>query len=394
MVRRPLLALALGLVVALVAFPRPAFAFPELQPVATGLAFPTNLAFASDGRVFFTEKDTGNVRVLEDGALLPQPFATFAVDTKVNETGLLGIALHPDFPEEPWVYVYYSDPAGGRNRLVRVRADGDVGVERETLLDLLPTTNGWHNGGDMTFGPDGDLYLVTGDGHVGARAQDPQDLGGKVLRLDPDGTIPADNPFGPDAAAYAIGIRNSFGLCFDPTSGDLWETENGPSSHDEVNLIEAAANYGWPEQLGPGGEPTFVDPVLDFPEEIVPTGCAVVEGALWFGDAGGNLHRATIASDGVSSEETIATFPSLVTDVARAPDGSLWVATSDAIYRTELAGPSASGAPTSRTVTPAPTAAPAERPTGVRSGAGVIILLVLIGGLLLVRARLSRRSGG
>jgi glucose/arabinose dehydrogenase len=204
--------------------------------VATGLAFPTNLAFAPDGRVFFTEKDTGNVRILQGDRVLPEPFAALPVDG-VGEKGLLGIALDPGFPDEPWVYIYYSDSTDGRNRLVRIRADANHGTERRTLLDLLPTVNGYHNGGDLAFGPDGKLYVVTGEAHEAERAQDPSDLGGKVLRMNADGSVPHDNPFGAGNPVYAIGIRNSFGLCFDPGSGLLWETENGPSSDDEVNLI-------------------------------------------------------------------------------------------------------------------------------------------------------------
>jgi glucose/arabinose dehydrogenase len=377
-----------------------ASASPTFQPLATGLAFPTNVAFAPDGRVFFTEKDTGRVRIMRDGRLLPDPFATLPVDGG-GEKGLLGIALDPAFPAEPWVYVYYSDATDHRNRLVRIRAEGDVGTERQTLLDLLPTVNGYHNGGDLAFGPDGKLYVVTGEAHEAERAQDPNDLGGKVLRLNPDGTVPADEPFGPRSPVYALGIRNSFGICFDPGSGGLWETENGPSSDDEVNRIVAGKDYGWPEQLGPGGAPAYVDPVLDFEDVIVPTGCAVTDGVLYFGDFHGDLHRLvipTIGSDAPTSEEdVVATFDSGVTDVAVVPPGlpdggALYVVTSDAIYRATVvptspvpASPSAGSAPT-------PSQSPGEPLSGLRSGAGIVVLAVILGALFLVRARLSRRS--
>jgi glucose/arabinose dehydrogenase len=375
----------------LVVLAPPAGAFQEFEPVATDLAFPTNLAFSADGRVFFTEKDSGNVRILQEDRVLPEPFSTLPVDGG-GEKGLLGIALDPGFPEEPWVYVYYSDAADGRNRLVRIRAEGDVGTERRTLLELLPTVNGYHNGGDLAFGPDGKLYVVTGEAHEAARAQDPNDLGGKILRLNPDGSFPADNPFGPTSPVFALGIRNSFGLCFDPGSGALWETENGPSSDDEVNQIRAGQNYGWPDQLGPGGAPGFVDPVLDFPEVIVPTGCAFAHGAVWFGDYHGELHRATLDSDG-ARQESVRTFDAGIADVARGPDGSLWVATVDAIYR-EAGAVSASPSPTGSRSSPAPTAGPEEPLSGLRSGAGIVVLLLILGALFLVRSRLMRRSRG
>ncbi len=356
----------------LLVLPAHAGAQEGFEAVATGLAFPTNVAFAPDGRVFFTEKETGNIRILEDGRVIEEPFATLPVDARVNEVGLLGIALHPVFPDGPWVYAYYSDPTLGLNRLVRIRAAGNEGAEIEPLLDLLPTVNGWHNGGDMTFGPDGMLYLAVGEGHEAERAQDAADLGGKILRIAPDGSIPADNPLGPASYSYAIGIRNSFGLCFDPATGDLWETENGPTSHDEVNRIVGGANYGWPRQLGPGGDPPFVDPVLDFPEEIVPTGCAVsADGSgLYFGDARGALHRADLPDP--AEDDVVALFDGIVTDVARAPDGAIWVVTADAIYRS-------AGEPSGA---PAPGTGSRTGPviwTGAVVAAALVLLLLLVG---------------
>ncbi len=312
---------------------------PDLpvRAVAEGLAFPTNLAFAPDGRMFFTEKDTGRVRVIQDGRVVPDPFVELPVEGGA-ERGLLGIALHPAFPHEPWVYLYLSDAADGRNRLVRVRAEGNRGVETEVLLDLLPAVTGYHNGGDLAFGPDGKLYLVTGEAHDPQRAQDPGDLGGKVLRLNPDGTIPPDNPFGPESPVFSMGLRNSFGLCFDPESGALWETENGPDAWDELNRIEAGANYGWPDHLGPGGGPSYVDPVLAFEEVIVPTGCAFLGGRLYFGDFRGDLHEVRPAPPGdpaAAGERVVARLGTGITDVAPGPDGALYVATASSILRVE-----------------------------------------------------------
>ena len=359
---------------------------PLIEPVARNLAFPTNIAFAPDGRIFFTEKETGNVRIIRDGGLLPHPFVHLSVEGSA-ERGLLGIALDPNFERQPWVYLYYSEAGGASNRIVRVRAEGDSAAEIDPLITLLPAVAGYHNGGDLAFGPDGKLYAVTGEAHDPERAQDPNDLGGKVLRLDPDGSVPDDNPLGPGNPVYALGIRNSFGLCFDPVTGYLWETENGPTSDDEVNRIVAGANYGWPDQLGPGGEPGFMDPVLVFPDEIVPTGCAVsADGRrLYFGSYRGGLYEADLSSDGrtAGAPGRIAGIDASVIDVSRGPDGTIYVATTDSILR--LAGtPSGS---------PVPVATPTSPGfgTGGWTGAGLVIAAVLIGWLILLRRRIVRR---
>lgn len=368
---------AIGLAAVLIARAAPAAraqtdgpAFAEIVPDA---AFPTNLAVAPDGRIFFAEKDSGRIRIVEpSGELRPRPFAVLPVDATASEMGLLGLALHPDFDREPWVYAYYSG-IDGRNHLARIRADGDTGDAPQELLSLLPTENGWHNGGDLAFGADGTLYVAVGEGHVPERAQDPASLGGKILRIDDDGSAPDDNPF-EGSPVYALGIRNSFGLCVAP-DGALWETENGPTEWDELNRIEAGANYGWPEQLGPGARDGrardgFVPPILAWREEIVPTGCSVDrDGSLYVGDFRGDLHRIAFPDGSAPTDTVVASFDAGITDVELTSRGRLLVATANAILvRTGTASSS-----------PAPTPA------------GVVVLLVLIGLLLLARRRLDRR---
>jgi glucose/arabinose dehydrogenase len=338
------------------------------QPVVEHAQFPTNLAFAPDGRAFYTEKETGRIRIIgASGRLLPTPFATLPVDARLTEVGLLGLALHPDFAGDPWVYAYYSG-SDGYNHIVRIREQDGTGGTPQTLVTLLSTENGWHNGGDLAFGADGALYAAVGDGHVAERAQDEGSLGGKILRVDDDGAIPADNPFGPGSPVYAMGIRNSFGLCFGP-DGVLWETENGPTEWDELNRIEAGANYGWPAHLGPGAAEGFVPPAFAWRTEIVPTGCLVQkDGSILVGDFRGDLHRVAFRSDGAPADTVVATFDAGITDVERAPDGRLYVVTADGIW---VRSGSSDGGP----LTPA----------------GIGILAVLIGLLLLARRRLRPR---
>lgn len=151
------------------------------------------MAWAPDGTLFYAEKELGNVRMVVDGVVVPASVAHVEVDV-TTETGLLGLAVDPGWPDEPWLYLYYSDASDGNNRLIRVRVEDGREVEREKLLDGLPTAAAYHNGGDMVFGLDGMLYLTVGDAHELERALDPSDLGGKVLRLAPDGSIPLDNP--------------------------------------------------------------------------------------------------------------------------------------------------------------------------------------------------------
>jgi quinoprotein glucose dehydrogenase len=258
------------------------------------------------------------------------------------ETGLLGIAVDPGWPEEPWLYLYYSDAADETNRLIRVRIEDGREVARETLLDGLPTVTAYHNGGDLLFGPDGMLYLTVGEAHQIDRAQDPADIGGKVLRLTPEGRIPDDNPID-GSRAFTIGHRNSFGICVDPATGDLWETENGPGGGDEVNHLVAAANYGWPDGTGPLDDRRFTDPVVYFHETIVPTGCAVWRGALYVGSYGDGLVRRFSLDPPAEERSRVASFDEPVLDLAVGPDDRLYVATETAIWR--MGEPPASAEP-------------------------------------------------
>jgi glucose/arabinose dehydrogenase len=321
----------LSSVACFLALPAPAGAEPVAAPWLEGLAFPTNLAFAPDGRLLFTEKDTGSVRIVgADGGLRDDPFVRFGV-TNAGETGLLGIALDPRFANgSPWVYLYLSDATTGSNELVRVRTDGDTGTRVEPLRTFLPTAGVYHNGGELLFAQDGYLYVTVGEGHDPGRAQDASDVGGSVLRLTDSGDAAPGTPFGDANPVYTIGHRNSFGLCEDPSTGTIWETENGPDVDDEVNRLTAGGNYGWPQTTGDSGG-RYVDPVVVFRDTVALTGCAWWGGALYVGSFNDGLVRRVDIATGDTSPAV--SFPSGVTDLQVGPDGALYVATVDTIWR-------------------------------------------------------------
>ncbi len=382
---------------------------PEITTVVDGAEFPTNMAFAPDGRLFYTEKETGNIRVVENGELLPEVFATLPVRGG-GESGLLGLALDPNFDQDPFVYVYYTSDVDGRNHIARLPASSDDpngGGPPQNLISLL-TASGIHNGGDIAFGPDGKLYAVVGETGADDLAQDPSSVGGKILRLDPDGRIPADNPFGPDSPVFSLGHRNSFGLCFNPHDGQLWETENGPSSDDEINRIEAGNNYGWPNQLGASGTSgpsDFTDPTLVFRDIIVPTGCAFFDdaissgavrpepgGQMVFGDFHGDLHSMLLQPPEMHQAQratTEASLPGGITDVEVGPDGNLYVSTSDSIVRIQ----GAHGIPFTP-AGPSPTATSGGGGLGVGSIVLIVAAIVLLvdGVIVLIVRRRKRRA--
>ncbi len=249
----------------------------------------TAMAFAPDGRLFVAEQG-GTVRVVKNGVLLPTPFVT--VNTSANgERGLLGVAFHPQFASNGWVYLYYtSSDSGAHNRIVRYRADGDTAASGETVLVDLPTLSRAidHNGGALRFGPDGKLYVAVGDNGTGANAQTLANPFGKILRFNDDGTIPDDNPFRLDAqglgrAIWALGLRNPFTFSFQPGTGRMFINDVGESTWEEIDEGQPGANYGWPTVEGPGGAPEFVPPLFAYGHQANPTmvvGQAIVGSAF------------------------------------------------------------------------------------------------------------------
>lgn len=327
------------------ATPRAASASPAAGPVAvtvraiaTGLDTPWSLAFAPDGRLFFTERG-GRLRVIEGGQVRELSIAALRVQES-GESGLMGLALDPQFPAEPYLYLMYTGGQSRANRIVRLRLTGDTLQEERALLDGLPSGT-IHDGGRVKFGPDGKLYATLGDTSDSKAPQNPAALAGKIFRLERDGAIPADNPI-PGSPVYSLGHRNPQGLAWQPGTGRLYETEHGPTGNDEVNLIEAGANYGWPDVQGPNHPAPFRSPLAVYTPSVAPAGATFYDaaaipqwrGSFFFGALRGvHLHRLTFdASDPrrvLADERLYEGEYGRLRDVVQGPDGALYVTTSN-----------------------------------------------------------------
>jgi glucose/arabinose dehydrogenase len=301
---------------------------PEVvETIATGLEAPWGLDFFEDGDAIVTERDSRRVlRVDAEGSHEITELGIIEEAAPISEAGLLGVALSPDFERDRTVYFYASTTED--NRVLRAELDGDRLGEPEPILTGIPVGQ-IHDGGRLEFGPDGYLYVSTGESGTPTLAQDRDSLGGKVLRITPDGKPAPGNPF--DSEVWSWGHRNIQGLAFDDDDR-LWASEFGLNTFDELNLIEAGDNYGWPEFEGEGGEPEYVDPQLTWStDEASPSGLAYADGHLWMAALRGErLWRVEV--DAGRARDPRGFF---VGDYGRmrtigvAPDGRLWVMTSN-----------------------------------------------------------------
>lgn len=295
----------------------------EVEVLATGLSVPWAVAFLPDGDALVTERTTGRILRLDPdrpGQLIE--VQRIPVDP-AGEGGLLGIAVSPDYERDGLVYVYYTTDTD--NRIARFR----LGGEPEPILTGIPSA-GNHNGGRLVFGPDGYLYVGTGDAGVRERSQDLDSLAGKILRITPDGQPAPGNPFG--TRVWAYGLRNVQGLAFD-ADGRLWATEFGQNAFDEINLIEPGGNYGWPVVEGPTADARYRDPVAAWPPaEASCSGAAVVGTTLVAACLRGQrLWLLELDGDRLSGEPR-AMFTGeygRLREAVVAPDGSLWLTTSN-----------------------------------------------------------------
>lgn len=308
----------------------------QVEPIAENLDTPWEVAFGPDGRIFVTERP-GTVRVIEDGELREEPYAELAVD-EMGEGGQLGLAFDPEFEENRTLYAYYTtdEEDGARNRIVRLVEEDGVAVEEEVLLEGPAAQI--HNGGRIAFGPDGKLYATLGDVSEASLAQDRDALAGKIVRLEPDGSIPDDNPFG-DSPVYSYGHRNPQGLAWDD-EGNLYAPEHGQSAHDELNLIRPGENYGWPEVEGEEERTGYTAPVLQSGEETwAPSGAEYVQSGPWEGSilftglAGESLHRVEFDPEDpgrvTGHREYLEGEYGRLRAVEQGPDGALYVLTSN-----------------------------------------------------------------
>lgn len=311
------------------------------EVVARGFDSPVSFAFAPDGRAFVCEQ-AGRVRVVKRGRLLARPL--LAVPARASfEDGLLGVACDPDFARNGFVYVCWTDSVPAPREVIerwQVRGDTAVRASRTRLVELDPRVNRVHVGGTLRFGPDGRLWLGTGDDDRGEAAQSLRSTAGKLLRFERDGSIPADDPFvrlasGARAAIWARGLRNPFSFDFDPATGAPWVNDVGGDRFEEVNVAERGGNFGWPAFEGRGGDARFRDPVFAYSHAA---GCAITGGAFVRSGAYGSAWRGRyvfaeycageLRALDPAAPDTATTFARTAVagpvDLRWGPDGALW----------------------------------------------------------------------
>jgi glucose/arabinose dehydrogenase len=297
-----------------------------MTTVAAGLESPWSIAVLPDGGALISENDSGLVKHIADGKTV----AAVPVQPKPDPTGeggLLGLALSPDFAKDGRVYAYLTTAQD--NRVLSYRWRDEKLSDARIILSGIPKAS-VHNGGRLKFGPDGYLYIGTGDARQPRSAQDRDALGGKILRVTKDGAPAPGNPFG-DNPVYSYGHRNVQGLAWD-SQGQLWASEFGPDRDDELNRIQAGGNYGWPDVTGAPGDRRFIDAAYVWPStaDASPSGLAIVDDVAWLAALRGQrlweVKLGRTISDQKVRDHLVHEYGRL-RDVTEAPDGSLWILT-------------------------------------------------------------------
>lgn len=321
----------------------------RVETLVEGLDTPWDLAWGPDQRIWVSERG-GRISRVDPSTGSLQLAGELEV-LEISESGLMGLAFHPDFEAEPWVYAAHTYGTRGRmrNQLVRMWFDGERLGEPDILLNEIPGQRN-HDGSRLAVGPDGFLYMTTGDAGEGERAHDLGSLAGKILRLTLEGDPAPGNPFG--SAVFSFGHRNPQGLAFHPVTELLYSAEHGPGANDEVNLIVAGGDFGWPEVRGmcdesPRSEAPYcrdhevIEPLESWTPTVGIAGLAVYRGDLipeWRGNLlvvslrGGGLYRLTLSPDGrqiVDQETIIRGQYGRLRDVLVGPEGEIYLATSN-----------------------------------------------------------------
>jgi glucose/arabinose dehydrogenase len=320
----------------------------KVETVIPNLEVVWSMVWAPDGRMIFTERP-GRVRVYENGKLRPTPLFTVPDVEPAGESGLMSVALHPQFASNHFLYLSYAYNSGGTQvRVVRYRETPGGLTDRQVIIEGIPAAQ-FHAGCRLRFGPDGKLYITTGDATKRELAQKLDSLAGKILRLNDDGTVPPDNPFvGKENARpeiWAYGSRNSQGIDFQPGTNLLFETEHGPSGFDgpgggdEVNIIERGKNYGWPVIHHRATQAGMESPLLEYTPACAPAsgmfyrGLALpaFKGNFFFGCLRGErIIRVTLDGRRVVSQENLLEGKyGRIRDIAEGPDGLIYFSTSN-----------------------------------------------------------------
>jgi len=292
------------------------------EQVASGIDVPWGLAFLPDGSALVAERDTAQILRVRTGGAKPQTVYKVPGVSASGEGGLLGLAVAADYARTKWVYAYYT--AAEDNRIVRFKLDG--GGDPEVIFDGIDKA-GIHNGGRIAFGPDKMLYVGTGDAGDGTAAQDKGDTNGKILRLTPEGKAAPGNPTA-GSPVWTMGHRNVQGLAWQ-ADGTMWAIEFGQNRVDEVNKIEKGKNYGWPEVEGKGDDDRYVNPLVTWStDDASPSGAAIAGDTLYVAALRGERLWTVPLGGGEPKAEFSGRYGRLRT-VAVAPDGALWLTTSN-----------------------------------------------------------------
>jgi aldose sugar dehydrogenase len=338
--------LALMVTASVGALTPPASALPpntKVQKYKMGLNFPVDMAHAPGSKtIYFTEKNTGKIRVLRGRNLKGRACANLNVNSD-GERGLLGIALHPNFNKTRYLYVYFTKANPLQHQVKRFTVRRNRCRNPKVIVEgLSASSSGYHNGGQIEFAG-GKLYVSTGEQHNPALAQRTNNRLGKILRVNPNGSIPDGNPF--NNAVWSYGHRNPFGLAHKPGTTKIYSTENGPSCDDEFNVIKKGRNYGWGNgyQCGTRGVgPNPKGPEVRWSNIIVPTDPTFYRGKMkslrgdvYTGDFGGHIRRMIMnrTDTRVRRQRTILSGQRGITDVTKGPGGWLYFATTNGTKR-------------------------------------------------------------